>query len=297
MRNTFASILAFSMITSAAYGQAFFSEEGLKKAGGDVVRTVDDGIKKAAPVVAPGATIVLQTIQGKPLGDAVKDTALASPKIIIDGAKTAGALDQSIENAVKNAVGPDLAKVIEVVRLPEKIERSAAITAADVAVGAVDGKPTNAATIAAVPLAGAIQQAIDLYTARAQPIPPTMKELLSTVHSAETLSSARFVVDDNLGSLPGTINFLREKSANNFAVTVGQTIVFAKDPGLADVHFWAHELQHTAQYRELGVPGFAGKYLEKSGEMEAEAERYGKKAEEEAPVILSFLRTKQQAVK
>ena len=287
--------ISFGSYSNAASAQAFLSKEGLEKAGGDVVNAAKDGVKKAAPVVAPGATITLQVIQGKSLDDAVKDTATAGPRVFIDGAKAAGALDQTIEDAVKAAVGPDLAKTIEIVRLPEKIERGIAITIGETGINVVEGnKAITPQTIAAIPLAASLQQAIDLYKSRAKPIPTTVVELLSTTHSAETLNDAKFTIDDNLGSLPGAIIFLREKiGADNFAVTVGNIIVFAKDPGLSNMHFWAHELQHTAQYRKLGVQGFATKYLTDSAAMEAEAEEYGKKADEEAPIILRFLRLKQ----
>lgn len=261
----------------------------------DGVNTVTETAKKAAPVVAPGASIVIEVANGKSLGDAVKNAATAGPRVVIDGAKALGAADQQIEDAVKSVVGPEAAKAIEIVRLPEKIERAVQIQAAETGLNIVDKGKINPAVVATVPFAAALQQAIDLYKGRAKPIPDTVKTLLATVHSKETLDNARFVIDDNLGSLPGAINSLREKTSDNFAVTVGNIIVFARDPGLTDMHFWAHELQHTVQYKQLGIDGFAAKYATSSSAMEAEAEEAGKRAEVEAAVILSFLRARQQA--
>lgn len=278
----------FFLLPTAAVAENWFET---------ATNNIRDGVNTVAPVVAPGATITIQIIQGKKPEDAIKDTALAGPRVIIDGAKAVAAADQTIENAVKNAVGLDLAKAIEIIRLPEKIERAVVITAAQMTLTAVDKGKVDAKEIATIPLAAALQQAIDLYKARAIQIPDTVKTLLTTTHTKETLDSARYTIDDNLGSLPGVINFMREKADDNFAVTVGNIIVFAKDPGLSNMHFWAHELQHTVQYRLLGVAAFAAKYSTNSSEMEAEAEEYGKKGEAEASTILTFLRLRQASAK
>jgi hypothetical protein len=259
-------------IPSAAFPKDFFQQAG---------ENLRDAADKAAPIVAPGSTIVIQVVNGKKPGDAIKDTVLAPVTVFIDGQKAIGAADQQVEDAVKKALGPGVGKAIEIIRLPEKIERAVIVKAAETGLDAAKTGKVDPAKIAAIPLAALLQQAIDLYKSRGLPVPDTVQTLLSTTHTRETLQGARFVIDDNLGSLPSAINFLKEQSNDNFAVTVGNIIVFAKDPGVTNMHFWAHELQHTVQYRELGVNGFAAKYLTNSADLEADAEKYGNKAEAE----------------
>jgi hypothetical protein len=93
---------------------------------------------------------------------------------------------------------------------------------------------------------------------------------LTGIFSKEILDRAQFVIDDNVGS-HGIINKFQEACADNHAVTADNIIVFAKPPSSKDIWFWAHEMQHTVQYKNLGIDGFAAKYTTDSDAMENEA--------------------------
>jgi hypothetical protein len=256
-----------------------------------VLKQLEDGAKKVAPVVAPGSTIAIQVIQGKDPVKAATDTAAAQARVIVSSGQALSAIDQATENKIKQAVGGDLAKVIEVVRLPQKIERAVAIQTIATVGDSLAKQKFDPKEFGAIPFAAVLQQAIDLYKSRGQDIPQSIKMMLATTFDKGTLDNARFVIDDNLGSLPGAINFLKEQSNDNHAVTVGNIIVFAKDPGLNNIRFWAHEMQHTVQYAKLGVSGFAAKYATDYAAMEKEADDVATKAEADAEVILRFVQT------
>ena len=252
----------------------------------DLGNVISDGLK----VVAPIPSITIQIIGGKDPSKAATDTVAAQTRVIVSGLKTATAIDQGIEDKIKQAVGKDLGKVIEIVRLPEKLERASTIQTLETVGQAMDKQRLDLKALATTPFAAALQQAIDLYQSRALPLPPTVVALLSATFEPSILSNGRFVIDDNLGSLPGIINFMKEQSGDNHAVTVGNIIVFAKDPGIDNIHFWAHEIQHTVQYSKLGVSGFAAKYSTDYAEMEKEAETVAAAAEGDAAVVLKFLK-------
>lgn len=263
----------------ALYSQASFAQSELDRLK-----------KKVAPIVAPTTTVIIDVVKGKDPVKSVTDTAADQTRVIVSTANTVTAIDQALEDKIKSAVGGDLAKAIEIVRLPQKLQTAVAIQTIATAGESFEKQRVDLKTVATIPFAAALEQAIALYKPRSQPMPLGMKMLLAATFEKAALEDVRFVIDDNLGSLPGAINFLKERSDDNHAVTVGNIIVFARDPGLNNVHFWAHETQHTVQYAKLGVSGFAAKYSTDFAALEKEAEEMAVKADRDAEVIIRFIK-------
>ncbi len=249
-------------------------------------------LDKALPILAPGTKTTINIIKGDKPEDAVKKEVKEHAEIIISGPDQIVSIDQGFEDKIKDIVGEDLGKVIEVVRLPEKIGLATGSQTHNKAVNIILKQDVNLKEIVTIPLAASINQAIELYKERALEIPQGIRMLLATTFDSEILHNARFVIDNNLSSLPSAINFLQCAFNENHAVTVGNIVVFAKDPGLSAIRFWAHEIQHTVQYKNLGVEDFAAKYPTDYKEMESDAETVASKAVKDAEVILAFVRNK-----
>lgn len=141
-----------------------------------------------------------------------------------------------------------------------------------------EGRRLQAATARAVgvttatALAAAIAASRDHHLRHARPIPAAVRRALAGRFPAALLASARYAVGGRGVSLPTLINgglqFFGETHAH--AVTVGDVIVFSRDPGMR-LAWWAHELHHVAQYRQWGVDGFARRYVADWRAVEADA--------------------------
>ncbi|MGH6753091.1 MAG: eCIS core domain-containing protein, partial [Bradyrhizobium sp.] len=199
-------------------------------------------------------------------------------------------IEQKVEDAIKKASGPDVAKAIEIIRLPQKFEKRAAVEVGPELQHLIDtGKLGD---LQGMVLAAALRQAKDLNDGRKKPLPPAVRVFMAGTFDAALLDKARYVVDNNFGSISGIINSISEIFSDNHAVTVDDTVVFAKNPADDDVWFWGHELQHVVQYTNLGIEGFAAKYLAHSSDMENEANAMGDKALLNAEAIRGYLLSK-----
>ncbi|CAN5392688.1 hypothetical protein BH10PSE7_BH10PSE7_29660 [soil metagenome] len=111
-----------------------------------------------------------------------------------------------------------------------------------------------------------------------------MQRLLSLTFEASHVSTVRYIVDNEGGNIAALINGIKdvlgETSGNgNHAVTIDNIIVFSKEPGgVADLFFWAHEIQHTVQYKNLGIDGFAAKYEVDHASLERDADEVAERA-------------------
>jgi|GEM_PF-4875596 hypothetical protein len=122
------------------------------------------------------------------------------------------------------------------------------------AVAAVDGPdPTQ---FAGYILGVAISAAQDYYSAVAKPIPDDIKQALamSFPNGAQLLDVARYAVGDVQIALPtyGPVG-RRQYLGDDFAVVLGDIIVFKQDPVAAEypVQLWGNELKHVADYESL----------------------------------------------
>ncbi len=182
--------------------------------------------------------------------------------------------------AVEMVAGHEAGQVIEDLTSPGTIASSAAI--GTVAAGGEvlqGGDPSIILTSQLVsPLTAIFEDAIRRYQNEARPMPENWKDVLREDFSEQTLSEFRYVIDPRWKStLPGwtgTVNY-------GNAVTVGNIVVFPYEPG-DDWHWIGHEVYHTVQYKNLGIKGFAQRYVFNYKSLEDEADVWGDKAAKSA---------------
>jgi uncharacterized protein DUF4157 len=134
-------------------------------------------------------------------------------------------------------------------------------------------------------LASAIREAEASYEQTAKALPETIKRRLRALYSPELLERARWTVGRLEINLPAAINQgMALFGHEHHAVTVGRTIVFSHEPELGlelggdALAWWAHELRHVEQYRDLGIDGFALAYVRDPAALERDADQMGARA-------------------
>lgn len=197
-------------------------------------------------------------------------------------------IENNFLEQLRGVVGDDVTGAIQVLRMPEQITR-AVPEAALLAIKGVKSPEEVVKGIASAPLLAALLQAREHYKDRGKPIPTEVKLLLMKSFTAEDLNRARYVVDDFGGTLPAIINQTQEIFGDQHAVVVDNIIVYSSEPRNEHVYFWAHAMQHTVQYKRLGMAGFASEYTTNYRGIEGEADRVGRETEAQAMEILSFL--------
>ena len=105
----------------------------------------------------------------------------------------------------------------------------------------------------------------------------------------------RVIDTDAEGSLPAIINELQtnfgDARGGESAVTIGDLIAFSEIPNPSEVDFWAHEMQHIVQYRELGgIDGFATAYTRDYQKLERDANAISREAVIDAQNVLAVVR-------
>jgi Domain of unknown function (DUF4157) len=132
-------------------------------------------------------------------------------------------------------------------------------------------------------LAAYLQAALDTLEPSASQIPKSIKRLLEPHYQASVLNEAKYIVSSFGLTLPEAINGTRVFMGDHaFAVTVGHLIIFSREPNMSDsdIHWWAHELEHVAQYQQWGIDGFASRYVNNFNEVEAAAEAKAKEVDD-----------------
>lgn len=92
----------------------------------------------------------------------------------------------------------------------------------------------------------------------AKPMPRVIRARLAPYFPPEVLDEAVWTTRSDSRV---TLDSLLLLNGGVLAVTLDQVIVFRGEASAADVALWAHELVHIAQYRNMGVAGFATAYL------------------------------------
>jgi hypothetical protein len=113
-------------------------------------------------------------------------------------------------------------------------------------------------------LASFLKAAHEILEPKSQPLPNIIKKILKPYFKDNYVNNAKYIVAKIGFTLPEVINGTQAFMGNHaFAVTIGNVIVFSVEPDSSDnaIHWWAHEMQHTVQYKELGFDGFANKYI------------------------------------
>src|ERR1700694_780914 len=141
-------LLVLSIITSSLTA---FSLETFAQGIGYIMRP--DKAFKDVQKLDPGSTVLIQLGKGKSPKDAVKKGIVDQTKVIVSGSQQIGAIDQKTEDKIKKAVGPDAAKVIEIVRLPEKLDRAMAIEGTISAANAAEHQKIDLKELATAPFA------------------------------------------------------------------------------------------------------------------------------------------------
>ncbi|KAF1054260.1 MAG: hypothetical protein GAK43_00989 [Stenotrophomonas maltophilia] len=117
----------------------------------------------------------------------------------------------------------------------------------------------QARQVAAPALAQWLRQSREQSLAEAQPIPPALRAQLTSYFPAQVLDAARYRVGDDQ-ELNAANAMLQNQDVA--AVTLIDVIVFREaNAAQGDVALWAHELTHVQQYQQLGVEGFADRYV------------------------------------
>jgi len=141
--------------------------------------------------------------------------------------------------------------------------------------GILDGD-TDLTQLGEVGLATALRQAHAYYAQSARPLPESARSRLSAGFPKEILDRVRVVETGEEGTLPAIINFVQTRFGDAVggisAVTIDDIVAFSRIPEPSELEFWAHEVQHTVQYRRLGgIDGFAAEYTRNYQGLEDEA--------------------------
>ena len=276
--------IGISLVISCAFAHNALAQTDLNTAA----NVAANAARAAINAVTEEPKAVGRIIKGENPVKVIKDVANDRIEILIMPHEVIAGADQKIENHLKAVLPKKLGQTLEISRVPEKISKQAPIELSTTAQDVLDtGKVGN---VIGVPLAIGARQAVALYQDRAKPIPADIRFYLTSVFSKEILDRAQFVIDDNVGS-HGIINKFQEACADNHAVTADNIIVFAKPPSSKDLWLWAHEMQHTVQYKILGIDGFAAKYTMDSGAMENEANQKGDQAVDNANEMIRLMVT------
>jgi hypothetical protein len=276
--------IGISLVISCAFAHNALAQIDLNTAANVAANVARGAVNK----VTEGPKAAGRIIKSENPVKVIKDVANDRIEVLIKPHEVAAGADQKIENHVKSVLPKKLGQTVEISRMPEKLSKQAPIVLSRTAQDVLDtGKVGN---VIGVPLAIGVRQAVALYQDRAKPIPADIRFYLTGLFSKEILDRAQFVIDDNVGS-HGIINKFQEACADNHAVTADNIIVFAKPPSSKDIWFWAHEMQHTVQYKNLGIDGFATKYTTDSDAMENEANQKGDQAVDNANEIIRLMVT------
>src|SRR4029453_12275717 len=267
--------ISISLVISCAFVHSALAQIDLNTAA-NVAANVARG---AVNSVTEGPKAAGRVIKSENPVKVIKDVVNGQIEILIRPHEVVAGADQKIENHVKSVLPKKLGQTVEISRMAEKLSTQAPIvhntTAQDVL------KRGKVGNVIGVPLAIGARQAVVLDQDRAKPIPPDIRFYLTGVFSKEILDRAQFVIDDNVGS-HSIISKFHEACGDNHAVAAENIIVFAKPPTSKEFWFWAHEMQHTLQFKNLGVDGFAAKYTTDSGAMENEANQKADQAVDNA---------------
>jgi hypothetical protein len=237
------------------------------------IKKIGNAARDVGRIVAPGPSIIVDVATGKPVGDAVKDTVTAPVRVPVDAATTTvsalAEIDAKItelEAALIQKVGGNKAKNFFLdlrrvtvsgpvdIQTQKQLMESTQKFVETLDFGYLD--PFVAAT------AGEIQRARDNFWGQAASVPEAVVNSMPT-ELAELARGTRhmLVADANALALP---TFAIEHFGLASAVTAIDLIFFRTIPGSAtaeDRHYWAHELTHVKQYRNLSLLGFTKKYV------------------------------------
>lgn len=142
----------------------------------------------------------------------------------------------------------------------------------------------NPLNFVAAPLAAALRAAREQHIGNARPLPAEVIADLQTFIDASSLQEAKYAVGSVDITLPQFIGRGARFMGKDYAVVVGDVIVFNREPpGFREsaeaTFWWSHETAHVQQYRRWGFETFAFRYLKDLGRaIETEADQVAERA-------------------
>jgi hypothetical protein len=270
-----------------APGPSKRAEDNIMKAASAAAGTVSDAAKLAvqtsvAPVAA-NSEAMTKALDGRDIrsvadsySSKLKDSE-SSVATVLHSAATTGLQVERLETDPMRDIATALAgdtgaEVINGVTVPNRLATMLGISSADYAADVLQGK--DPAMLLALPLAVALRDAAEVYKVGSRPIPASVALMLKRYYSEELVDSARY----NVGKVDISIPTGVQLFAKDNAVSLPGIIVFPSEPGTAEnsLFWWAHEMRHLQQYREMGgAEGFAWAYIKEYRTLEADADATG----------------------
>jgi hypothetical protein len=260
----------------------------------DVVK--DAGMISIAPLAAHGEALnaALQGQNLQTVGDAYAKqlknvegaTAQALHSTAAAGLAVQRVQTESETDLAAAVLGDAGVTIVNGVNVPNRLAITLGLSATDYAALVLEGK--DPAMLLALPLATALRHAVEVYKGDAKPIPPNVAVMLKRHYPSELVQSARYAIGKVDFSLPSGVQVF----AKDNAVSLPGIIVFPRQPedAITDLHWWAHEMRHIQQYRELsGAEGFAWAYVKHYSAIEDDANNH-------ADIVLALNRVNTQLV-
>jgi hypothetical protein len=184
---------------------------------------------------------------------------------------------------IEKNLGSDWERAYRNLTSQERIQSELENTAGRYLGKCMQGKPCNLETLVSGPVAASLRDAYKYYSRYAEPLRAREIEILSRAVPVNTLREARIAIGrlPDL-SLPGFLNSANQATADGYAVTIADLIVFSQDINLnndTELLWLLHELQHSRQYAKYGsnwgeaIDGFAGAYVKDYSKFERDADK------------------------
>ncbi|HYE17549.1 MAG TPA: hypothetical protein VEA69_03840 [Tepidisphaeraceae bacterium] len=230
-----------------------------------------DRARDVARVVAPVQTTIVDVVAGRPVNEAVRDTVTAPVRVPVDAAADAAAIGADLDSKITHLeaglaqkVGGDAARklVLDVRRVTTPFDAQVQKQLVDSTQKFVETLDLEYLNPLVAAMAAELQRARDNHWPQAAPIPAEVISALPPA-LAEVARGARHiaVAEANVLALP---TFAIQHFERATAVAVIDLIFFKRTPssaGADDLHYWAHEVTHLRQYRDLTLQGFVKRYV------------------------------------
>ena len=212
----------------------------------------------------------------------------------IEDSQILGRIDREQLDLLRKTFGADAAKAVGHLRVQSVLTPGTSVAPDDDVLADILRAEPGLVQLGSMGLAGALRQTQQYYAGRGNPLPDAVKVMLSITFPEEVLDSVRVVDTDAEGSLPAIINEVQtnfgEAVGGQSAVTIDNLIAFSEIPDLSSVDFWAHEIQHVMQYRQLGgIDAFAAAYTRDYRQLEGDANAVAQKAVIDAQNVLTVI--------
>lgn len=238
-----------------------------------------------APITAPfEATKAI--IEGddptKVVTDPIQSGGRVINQVVQDVERVHDVISQSSRDLISNNLGDDWARGFDILTSSQRISFEMQMTGGRFLGDCLQSGQCDVRKVAALPVAAAMRDAYKMYIDYSSPLDPQLQQYLSVVVDWRVVSQARITVGSTPDfTIPGFLNAAYEASGSGHAVTLGNLMVFSRQPDLStcDDFIWLlHEMRHIQQYMGYSnnvlesIDGFAVDYIDNYGGMEDDAE-------------------------